>query len=81
MGTAPTEYCTIHKKSTETVKPTEPENSTNVTIEKPSGGDNTQPSTSDTQPTEPETPTTPETPDSGNTGDSGNNTGDENNNE
>ena len=81
MGTAPTEYCTIHKKSTETVKPTEPNTSTNVTVEEPSNGSNTQPSTPDTQPAEPETPNTPETPDSGNTGDSGNNTGDENNNE
>ena len=81
MGTAPTEYCTIHKKSTETVKPTEPNTSTNVTVEEPSDGSNTQPSTPDTQPAEPETPNTPETPDSGNTGDSSNNTGDENNNE
>ena len=81
MGTAPTEYCTIHKKSTETVKPTEPNTSTNVTVEEPSNGSNTQPSTPDTQPAEPEIPNTPETPDSGNTGDSGNNTGDENNNE
>ena len=81
MGTAQTEYCTIHKKSTETVKPTEPNTSTNVTVEEPSDGSNTQPSTPDTQPAEPETPNTPETPDSGNTGDSSNNTGDENNNE
>ena len=84
MGTAPTEYCTIHKKSTETVKPTEPNTSTNVTVEEPSNGSNTQPTTPDTQPAEPETPTTPETPetpDSGNTGDAGNNTGEENNNE
>ena len=84
MGTAPTEYCTIHKKSTETVKPTTPDTSTEVTTEKPSSGDNeqpttpdTQPTTPDTQPTEPETPSTPDTPDSGNTGDnSNNNTGD-----
>ncbi len=81
MGTAPTEYCTIHKKSTETVKPTEPNTSTNVTVEEPSDGSNTQPSTPDTQPAEPETPNTPETPDSDNTGDSSNNTDDENNNE
>ena len=77
MGTAPTEYCTIHKKSTETVKPTTPDTSTEVTTEKPSSGDNEQPTTPDTQPTEPETPSTPDTPDSGNTGDnSNNNTGD-----
>ena len=77
MGTAPTEYCTIHKKSTETVKPTTPDTSTEVTTEKPSSGDNEQPTTPDTQPTEPETPSTPDTPDSGNTGDNSNNsTGD-----
>ena len=81
MGSAPTEYCTIHKKSTETVKPTTPNTSTEVTTEKPSSGNNEQPTTPDTQPTEPEipdtpdTPNTPSTPDSGNTGDS-NNTGD-----
>ena len=73
MGTAPTEYCTIHKKAAETVKPTEPNTSTNVKVEEPSSGDNTQPTVPDTKPTEPETPSTP---DSGNTGDNGNNTGD-----
>ena len=77
MGSAPTEYCTIHKKPTEVVKPTVPETPTETT-EKPINeeNNNTQSTTPGTQPTEPETPSTPETPNSGeNTGETGNNTG------
>lgn len=73
MGYAPTEYCTIHKKPTEDVKPTEPDTTTNMPVEEPSNEETTQPTTPDTKPTEPETPSTPDTPDSGNTGDNSNN--------
>ena len=73
MGYAPTEYCTIHKKPTEVVKPTEPDTTTNMPVEEPSNEETTQPTTPDTKPTEPETPSTPDTPDSGNTGDNSNN--------
>lgn len=73
MGYAPTEYCTIHKKPTEVVKPTEPDTTTNKPVEEPSNEETTQPTIPDTKPTEPETPSTPDTPDSGNTGDNSNN--------
>ena len=73
MGYAPTEYCTIHKKPTEVVKPTEPDTTTNMPVEEPSNEETTQPTTPDTKPTETETPSTPDTPDSGDTGDNSNN--------
>lgn len=73
MGYAPTEYCTIHKKPTEVVKPTEPDTTPNMPVEEPSNEETTQPTTPDTKPTETETPSTPDTPDSGDTGDNSNN--------
>ena len=86
MGVAPTEYCTIHKK-TEVVAPTQPETPTEEpddnTEEKPSDGENEKPTNPDTKPTEQEKPDKPGSGDTGDTGGgntngengSGNNTG------
>ena len=71
MGVAPTEYCTIHKK-TEVVAPTQPETPTEEpddnTNEKPNDGENEKPTNPGTDPTEPEKP---DKPGSGDTGDTG----------
>lgn len=71
MGVAPTEYCTIHKK-TEVVVPTQPETPTEEpddnTNEKPNDGENEKPTNPGTDPTEPEKP---DKPGSGDTGDTG----------
>lgn len=79
MGVAPTEYCTIHKKTEETVKPTVPETSTetpdnNTETEKPDDGGTEKPTTPDTEPTEPEKPSSGDTGNGDSTGDNtGNN--------
>ena len=78
MGTAPTEYCTIHKKSTEVTTPvvpdTQPETPSNSTEEKPdeSGNNSTPPGSGTTEPETPETPETPTNP-GGNTNENGGN--------
>lgn len=69
MGTAPTEYCTIHKKAAEVVtQPTVPETPTeqpnvNTEPEKPNNSGTEEPTKPDTGPTE-----EPEKPSSGDTG-------------
>lgn len=80
IGVAPTEYCTIHKKPTETVKPTVPETSTEVPDndtenEKPDAGENEKPIEPDTKPTEPEKPSSGDTGDGGHGDSTGDNTG------
>lgn len=74
MGSVPTEYCTIHKKQTEVVKPVVPDTTTeepdNNTSETPDSTGSQTPVTPDTTTSEPQQP---EKPESGNTG--GANTG------
>lgn len=74
MGVAPTEYCTIHKKIEEMVKPTVPETSTetpdnNTETEKPDDGGTESPTTPDTEPAEPEKPSSGDTGNGDSTGD------------
>lgn len=81
MGIAPTEYCTIHKKTVEIVKPTntettteQPNNSNNTETEKPNeeetnnNTNTTQPETKPEEPVKPEEPTQPEQPSTDNSG-------------
>lgn len=74
MGVAPTEYCTIHKKIEEMVKPTVPETSTetpdnNTETEKPDDGGTESPTTPDTESAEPEKPSSGDTGNGDSTGD------------
>ena len=74
MGVAPTEYCTIHKKIEEMVKPTVPETSTetpdnNTETEKPDDGGTESPTTPDTEPAEPEKPSSGDIGNGDSTGD------------
>ena len=74
MGVAPTEYCTIHKKIEEMVKPTVPETSTetpdnNTETEEPDDGGTESPTTPDTEPAEPEKPSSGDTGNGDSTGD------------
>ena len=66
MGTAPTEYCTIHTKPVETEKPTDTavtvEKPANNTTEKPNNGSSSDSST-DSGETKPDNPTKPDTGD------------------
>lgn len=66
MGTAPTEYCTIHTKPVETEKPTDTavtvEKPANNTTEKPNNGSSSDSGT-DSGETKPDNPTKPDTGD------------------
>ena len=85
MGTAPTEYCTIHKKAAEVVtQPTVPETpaeqpNVNTEPEKPNNSGTEEPTKPDTGPTE--EPEEPSSGDTGNTETGGNTTDNTTNNQ